>query len=527
MTRAVIQKVNVGERYWLCLALLCASLIPSAAVNYCLGPTCEYFVGITGSANPQIQVIQRREGGFAEVWATSTDKAVPPVALLNATQLRPPISNGNYQVEYETNPLTDTTLFLTSRQSDSNGSLSLTLALLYCGKLLLDSDIAAPNNCQRRGAANFVFTYGAVSEPSSLEDVHSFVDFSLSAELVQSLSDAVPEPHLVLNYACDPAEAFYGFGESFTLWNLAGQRVPILVSEQGVGRGLQPITDYYNQQVAPGSGGYWYTTYAPKPLYLSSLNRSFALNTSFTSFFDLTLSSKGSVSLEVWATRTWGRLWASESLSRLLQGVTLFTGRMSPLPEWSQRGAVVGLEGGTHNVTNIVRTMQAAKVPLSGVWLQDWVGMRHSPIDGDRLIWNWELNREYYPGWEDMVREWADSGTRVLTYLNPFFSDPTGFVAPGDLRHNFFAEGIERGYFVKRRSAETGDLEVYLMQSLTITFATLDLTNPGARQWMREIIANYTLGEAQSSGWMCDFGEYLPFDAVLYDVSAYYLCFEM
>lgn len=32
-----------------------------------------------------------------------------------------------------------------------------------------------------------------------------------------------------------------------------------------------------------------------------------------------------------------------------------------------------------------------------GVWLQDWVGMRHS-WDGDRLIWNWELNKDWYPG---------------------------------------------------------------------------------------------------------------------------------
>lgn len=32
-----------------------------------------------------------------------------------------------------------------------------------------------------------------------------------------------------------------------------------------------------------------------------------------------------------------------------------------------------------------------------GIWLQDWVGLQHS-WDGDRLIWNWELNKDHYPG---------------------------------------------------------------------------------------------------------------------------------
>jgi hypothetical protein len=33
----------------------------------------------------------------------------------------------------------------------------------------------------------------------------------------------------------------------------------------------------------------------------------------------------------------------------------------------------------------------------TGIWLQDWVGLQHS-WDGDRLIWNWELNNDHYPG---------------------------------------------------------------------------------------------------------------------------------
>lgn len=64
--------------------------------------------------------------------------------------------------------------------------------------------------------------------------------------------------------------------------------------------------------------------------------------------------------------------------------------------------------------------------------------------------------------------------------------------------------------------SSVGDLQPYLQQSLSITFATLDLNNPDAVLWMQNIIIRETLERAQSSGWMCDFGEYLPFDAVLY-----------
>ena len=43
----------------------------------------------------------------------------------------------------------------------------------------------------------------------------------------------------------------------------------------------------------------------------------------------------------------------------------------------------------------------------------------------------------------------------------------------------------------------------------------LDVTNPDAVDWMKRIIQDQIVTEASSSGWMADFGEYLPFDAVL------------
>ncbi|RYG63256.1 hypothetical protein EON64_16275, partial [archaeon] len=306
-----------------------------------------------------------------------------------------------------------------------------------------------------------------------------------------------------------------------------------MVSEQGLGRGLEPLTTSLNA-LTPGMGGYWCTTYAPKACYLTNYNRSLLLATPYVSYFDLSRSDNLKVEVEVWRGEVQGRISIGDSWLALVSAVTEYTGmhstsitfltvtignsdnsflctcvgRMVPLPLWTQQGAIVGLEGGSENVTQIVDTLLQNKVPIKGVWLQDWVGLRHSDIDGDRLIWNWQVNRDYYPTWDEMVGRWSsEQGMRVMTYVNPFFSDPSGFV---DSSRNFFQEGVAAGYFVRNISGQ-----VYMQNSITIAFATLDLTNPAARTWMKGILVNYTFVEAQSSGFMCDFGEYLPFDAVL------------
>ena len=59
-------------------------------------------------------------------------------------------------------------------------------------------------------------------------------------------------------------DRFFGFGEQFSYVDMRGRRVPIWVSEQGVGRGDQPITLGANV-TNDGAGGTPFTTYAPVP----------------------------------------------------------------------------------------------------------------------------------------------------------------------------------------------------------------------------------------------------------------------
>jgi alpha-glucosidase (family GH31 glycosyl hydrolase) len=76
-----------------------------------------------------------------------------------------------------------------------------------------------------------------------------------------------------------------------------------------------------------------------------------------------------------------------------------------------------------------------------------------------------------------MVNIWARQGMRTLTYISPFFSDPSNFTSSEALHHNFYQEGIDNGYFVMKSNG-TNQLIVYTLQSLSIQFCMLDVTNP-------------------------------------------------
>eukprot|EP00854_Cymbomonas_tetramitiformis_P020636 gene20636-24738_t len=103
---------------------------------------------------------------------------------------------------------------------------------------------------------------------------------------------------LRLRFASADSEKFYGFGVQYTYLDLKGQVVPVLVTEQGVGRGLRPITKYLNS-AEHGAGGSPLTTYAPMPYYVTSFNRGLLLHSSRYSVFDLSRTNAVQVSADM------------------------------------------------------------------------------------------------------------------------------------------------------------------------------------------------------------------------------------
>ena len=98
------------------------------------------------------------------------------------------------------------------------------------------------------------------------------------------------------------------------------------------------------------------------------------------------------------------------------------------------------------------------------------------------------------------IEELHARGIKFLGYVNPYL------VNDGEL----YAEGKKRGVFAKK--ADGSD---YLVDFGEFYCGVVDFTNPEAYNWFKdEVIKKYTL-DIGIDGWMADFGEYLPTDALV------------
>jgi len=333
---------------------------------------------------------------------------------------------------------------------------------------------------------------------------------ALDAQQLQFRVSVGPEigehPRLKLRYACAADERFFGFGEQFTHLDLKGRQLDILSQEPGIGRGVQPLTWMMNTFF--GAGGDDTRSNAPVPHYVTSECHSVCLENHALSRFDLRAEER--VEVEVWSEALCGRIFSGNTPAELVEAYTLLSGRMAPLPEWIQQGAVVGMQGGTDRVREMVARLLEAKAPVAAYWLQDWVGARQTSV-GSQLWWNWELDPERYPGWDGLREELAADGVRLMSYVNPFLVDVSER-AQGCER-NLFCEARDKGYLVCH-----ADGSPYLVQNTSFSAGMVDLTHPEARAWLKQVLRDQVLGVGVS-GWMADFGEALPFDACLHDGS--------
>ena len=72
-------------------------------------------------------------------------------------------------------------------------------------------------------------------------------------QLNLSIPDNSSYNQLWLTYGCEEDEHFYGFGAQYSKFDMKGYRLPMFLSEQGVGRGLEPLTAILDA-VSKGAG---------------------------------------------------------------------------------------------------------------------------------------------------------------------------------------------------------------------------------------------------------------------------------
>jgi alpha-glucosidase len=288
-------------------------------------------------------------------------------------------------------------------------------------------------------------------------------------------------------------EPTYGCGQQYSRFNLRGSRLPLWSGEQGVGRAFNVTTLAAN--IHSGSGGSWHSTYFPQPSYVTEAGRLVHLETDAYARF---VFGPDADRLEVWQPEVSFVLGRARDLEGAVRLMSDQLGRQPRLPEWTHNGMWLGLQGGSDVVREKVARARAAGLPLGAVWVQDWVGRRVTAF-GSQLFWDWKYNRERYPDLPELIRELRDQNVRFLGYINPFLA----------IEGELYKEASARGYCIKK-----SDGSDYLITVTTFPAAKVDLSNPDAWSWFKRVIQENMLGIGLS-GWMADYGEYLPTDAVL------------
>ena len=102
--------------------------------------------------------------------------------------------------------------------------------------------------------SNIVLRGILMSELSTLSYSLTFYIISDCQMGIKISLEASPDYKIFLTLASTKDEGFYGTGEQLTHFNLKGQAIPIMVREDGVGRGLQPLTFFTNRLFGPYAG---------------------------------------------------------------------------------------------------------------------------------------------------------------------------------------------------------------------------------------------------------------------------------
>ncbi|TGN04209.1 alpha-glucosidase [Leptospira dzoumogneensis] len=297
-----------------------------------------------------------------------------------------------------------------------------------------------------------------------------------------------------IKFKSDESESIYGLGEQFSHLNLKGKKPFLFSEEQGVGRGDQPIT--WGAELLEGAGGNEYSTYTPIPFFLTSRNRAFFFENSSYSVFDFEEDSEIAVEFRERGLNV--KSWKAANPKEILKLYTSHTGRFPNLPDWAY-GTWLGIQGGKSVVLEKIEEAKKAGNPISALWIQDWVGQRKT-VFGSQLWWKWFPDETRYPDFKNFVKELNQKNIQVLGYINPMLA------TEGPL----FEEAVKNNYLVKDKEGKD-----YIVQTAGFPAGLLDLTNPKTRTWIKNIIKQNLIGNGLS-GWMADFGEWLPTDAVLF-----------
>ena len=300
------------------------------------------------------------------------------------------------------------------------------------------------------------------------------------------------------NLPSDINEGFYGTGEIFTEFNLKGKKANVWVAEhinlkQTTSKLLTNLIGLKHLNRVKSFKNY--ETYYAQPTFVSSKKYFYHSDATSRCVFNF---KKNQTEIK---TDQIASFWLSyaDNFESLMTNLTEIVGRQPELPDWVYDGQILGIQGGTSIMLEKYNKVLEHNGKVNGIWIQDWEGRRVTAV-GKQLFWNWEWDKELYPDLDKKIKELNAQGVKVLGYCNPFLA----------IEKPLYKEASSKGYCVKDKEGND-----YLVKITTFPAAMVDLTNPDAYKWIKEIIKK-NLIDFGLSGWMADFGEYLPTDCVLF-----------
>lgn len=300
---------------------------------------------------------------------------------------------------------------------------------------------------------------------------------------------------IALPFACDAAASFVGFGEQYNTTDQRGEAFPLWTQEQGIGRtGVGVIA------------GDEHTTYFPMPWWIDWRGFGVMVDTSARTLVDLCARDEDVAWIEVEDGAPLEALvFHGPAPADLVEQLGDVVGRPTLPPDWAF-SPWIGMQGGRDAVMNEVLALEAADVPFSAIWVQDWIGGRQLTPTIYDLTYRWVPDETLYPDLTGMITDLHDThGVRFLAYANTFVIE--------DLDH--YAEMEAMGLLPTRADGGTYTFTAALSGPGTLA----DLTNPATRTYiqgfLRTMVRDYGI-----DGWMADFGEWLPTDAVLHEGDA-------
>nr|XP_054758414.1 sulfoquinovosidase-like [Lytechinus pictus] len=350
---------------------------------------------------------------------------------------------------------------------------------------------------EERGEQNIVTQRVMFSVSGCDEQRAVAVDFVSSPEAMYLEFAGIPSDvdRVWIRLYAEEGEKVYGGGEQFTYFDMRGRTFPLWVQEQGVGRNKSSLITLLSNNNDNGGGDY-YTTYWAQPTFLSSRKYYAHFTTTSYAEFDFRFDDFHEVYI---LNGSPGKVhfFTGPSYVDVVSQFTGFQGRQPPVPDWVYNGVVLGLQGGTERMLTYLKMALDSGIKVSAVWIQDWAG-RIKTSFGRRIFWNWEWDSKHYPGLDTVIAELKEQGIQVLVYINLNLNQ----------EGNLFKEAENLGYLILDKDGKS-----YLLDYGEFICGIVDITNPQAAQWYKDRIIKKNVLELGISGWMADFGEYLPTDA--------------